>query len=98
MATKYYKVKDDYFKNHGERYFCYNDTQDSVTQILFSSGIKKKGRNSAIGMYTISRTTFLCNYLIPKWCLVEEISQELFMYKMHKMFAHLAISAIYKSF
>jgi hypothetical protein len=59
---QYYKVKKKYRDYKGRRLFKFNPVKEKVLQICISFGERKTGRANLVGIYTISRVTFLSNY------------------------------------
>jgi len=62
MKITYYKIKTEHFNYKGDRYFKFDPSSEHVLQVCFNQGCKKGGRSNAIGVYEISRVTFLNNY------------------------------------
>ena len=86
--AEYYKIKPKYQGYKGERYFKVDYNEDLVVQVVVHTGTDRgKGKNSAIGVYTIQRLTFYSNYLaIP---LVDKVTKATFEKKASELFKHL---------
>lgn len=64
--TNYYKVKDKFMSLQGERYFKFNWNRSHAFQVcLQTDNETKRGRGHYIGIYQISRNTFLGNWYSP---------------------------------
>jgi hypothetical protein len=74
MRTEYYIIIPEKREQLGIRLFAYNPNSDHVVQVCMSSGNKKKGRTSCIGIYEVHRATFLNNYFNYKQ--VQECSKK----------------------
>jgi hypothetical protein len=69
----YYKIKANRIHDQGERYFRYNFNSNHATQVcLQNENETKRGRGHYIGIYQISRQTFLTNWY-PKY--IDECSE-----------------------
>ena len=70
----YYKIKPDRVHDQGNRYFKYNFNATHGIQVcLQNENETKRGRGHYIGIYQISRQTFLTNWY-PKY--IDECSEE----------------------
>jgi hypothetical protein len=70
----FYKIKEDRISQQGERYFKYNFNSNHAIQVcLQCENETKRGRGHYIGIYQISRQTFLTNWY-PKY--INECSED----------------------
>lgn len=60
---EYYKIKKEFQNSIGIRYFRFDYNNQYVTQVLLYTGEAKKGKGHYVGVYLISRESFLSNYL-----------------------------------
>lgn len=68
-GSSYFQIaanRQDYL---GERYFKFDQRSDSVVQVVAVIGEPKKGRANALGVYLISRLTFLSNYFAQGYAI-----------------------------
>lgn len=63
MKPEIYQIARFRQDRFGIRYFRYLEGREYVLQIVINPGSGQKGRSHAVGVYQISRTTFLTNYL-----------------------------------
>ena len=47
----------------GKRYFKVDWKNDEVVQVVLNGGDYKKGKGNQVGIYVVSRVTFIGNYL-----------------------------------
>lgn len=72
----FYKIKADRITQQGDRYFRYNFNSNHAIQVcLQCENETKRGRGHYIGIYQISRQTFLTNWY-PRY--IEECSEVVF--------------------
>jgi len=86
--AEYFKIKPKYQGYKGERYFKVDYNEDLVVQVVVHTGTDRgKGKNAAIGVYTIQRLTFFSNYLAIN--LVDKVKKVTFDKKASELFKHL---------
>jgi len=86
--AEYFKIKPKYQGYKGERYFKVDYNEDLVVQVVVHTGTDRgKGKNAAIGVYTIQRLTFFSNYLAIN--LVDKVTKVTFDKKASELFKHL---------
>jgi hypothetical protein len=61
--AEYYQIKKERQIYHGVRIFRFEYNNPYVTQVCLSAGETKKGKGHYVGVYLISRESFLANYL-----------------------------------
>lgn len=59
----YFRIKDERKDYLGDRYFRMNLTSDTVTTIHMGGVDTKRGKSNNIGVYFISKMTFVSNYM-----------------------------------
>ena len=63
MNYLYYKVIKSRTEHKGVRLFRTTGMFDEVTEVCMSTGEAKRGHGNYVGVFTISRQSFLSNYL-----------------------------------
>lgn len=60
---EYYQIKKDRQEYLGVKLFRFELNNPYVTQIVVYNGIEKKGKGHYVGVYLISKESFMSNYL-----------------------------------
>lgn len=64
MKAQYYRIADTKQAWLGKRFFKWDVEHDMIVQVCFTTGEKRKGRQSAPGITAISKSTFASNYMM----------------------------------
>lgn len=82
--TTYFKVKPERVEYMGTKFFLLATDSDTVLQVCSHPGPEiKRGRTNAVGIYTISRNSFVTNYLGMGY--VEPINEPIFKMAFYDM-------------
>lgn len=82
--TVYYKVVKDRAHYIGIKYFAVATDSDTVIQVCNCAGVElRRGRTNAVGLYTLTKLSFLSNYLAMGY--VEIIPKKEFISEMNKI-------------
>lgn len=59
---EYYQVKKEHQQYIGVKFFRFDHNNPHVTQIVVFNGEQKRGKGHYVGVYLITRESFLSNY------------------------------------
>jgi hypothetical protein len=84
MNKQFYKTRKERREYHGERYFQLAFDSETVLQVCVSPSTEmRRGRSNNIGVYIISRLTFVSNYFAMDY--VEPCTRKVFVSQYNKI-------------